>query len=336
MNEDDLVGDLKKSIKKKIPDAVKSDANKLKLYLAKENGKWLKDDDPAKEQLRNGIVTEDIKVMMHESEEMMATMTLRRWIYGICKMQEPQTEEIHVLVVIPKQEESISDNSAVRTLKKLKTQNVFSILTLGFFQDHPVIEQEFQLDAFNAKQKTDKPFVITTGLNKFWEDYGGFPSLYFIRREEVMFWKIFKKLLPTVHQESIVILGSPGIGKSCFLMLVGFYMAFVEKKKVLIVRYLPRDKGKNSVVYLDGQGSFARKLNVVSLDVLAIRKDRKLQDVFLLIDGFTDKVKMSFEDLIFLLRHVSMTRKVMNLQSGWVYRRGGAMICDSMHVQVIG
>ncbi|GMF44226.1 unnamed protein product [Phytophthora lilii] len=99
-----------------------------------------------------------------------------------------------------------------------------------------VAEVEFQLDALSDKQESENPIVMTRGLHTFWKGSGEFPSSYFVRKEEVVFWQVVKGLLPTVGKKRIVMVGSPGVGKSCFLMLVGFYMACVEKKKVLIIR----------------------------------------------------------------------------------------------------
>ncbi|KAF4314843.1 hypothetical protein BBO99_00009860 [Phytophthora kernoviae] len=94
-----------------------------------------------------------------------------------------------------------------------------------------VAEVEFQLDALSDKQESENPIVMTPGLHTFWKESGDFPSSYFVRKEEVVFWQVVKGLLPTVGKKRIVMVGSPGVGKSCFLMLVGFYMACVEKKK---------------------------------------------------------------------------------------------------------
>ncbi|CEG39561.1 P-loop containing nucleoside triphosphate hydrolase [Plasmopara halstedii] len=51
---------------------------------------------------------------------------------------------------------------------------------------------------------------------------------------------------------SIVIVGSPGDGKSCFLMIIAFYLARIKRKKVLVIRRLVELNLKN-VVLIEGK-----------------------------------------------------------------------------------
>ncbi|GMF22811.1 unnamed protein product [Phytophthora lilii] len=119
---------------------------------------------------------------------------------------------------------------------------------------------------------------------------------YFVRREEVVFWEVFKKLL--FVEGRVVIVGSPGVGKSCFLMLIAFYLACIENRKVLLIRRLKVEKAENALVYLDGKGSYARLSNLQSRDIFAIRKQVTPESVegevvdekevpIVLVDGFT-------------------------------------------------
>ncbi|KAG7390232.1 hypothetical protein PHYPSEUDO_008370 [Phytophthora pseudosyringae] len=151
-----------------------------------------------------------------------------------------------------------------------------------------VSEDEFQLDKLSAKQESGNPVVMTPGLHSFWQDLGDFPPSYLVRKEEVLLWQLTKSLIPTVRNERIVIVGSPGVGKSCFLMLVGMYLAFVEKKKVLIIR---RVKGSgdvdNSVVYLNGEGSFARAQNVTPAQLYEFRD--RVKEALVLVDGYSQE-----------------------------------------------
>ncbi|KAE8975231.1 hypothetical protein PF002_g26060 [Phytophthora fragariae] len=56
------MGDLKKAIKKEKKNMLKDiDADKLQLFLAKKDGAWLKDDDPAALELEEGKTHQDIQ-----------------------------------------------------------------------------------------------------------------------------------------------------------------------------------------------------------------------------------------------------------------------------------
>ncbi|RLN54943.1 hypothetical protein BBJ29_007542 [Phytophthora kernoviae] len=79
-----------------------------------------------------------------------------------------------------------------------------------------------------------------SGLHEFWDKSGDFPSSYFVRKEEAVRWQVVEKLLPSVGDRHIVLVGSPGVGKSCFLMVLGFYMACVKKQVVLSIRRVNR------------------------------------------------------------------------------------------------
>lgn len=81
----------------------------------------------------------------------------------------------------------------------------------------------------------------------------------------------------------VVILGSPGAGKSCFLMLLAFYLACIKKKKVLVIRRLKDESAGNAAVFLDGQGSYARLTNLSPADLFAIRRQTKGAIVLLMV-----------------------------------------------------
>ncbi|KAE9349138.1 hypothetical protein PF008_g7034 [Phytophthora fragariae] len=150
-----------------------------------------------------------------------------------------------------------------------------------------VAEVEFQLDALSDKQESDTPIVKTPGLHAFWKGFGDFPSSYFVRKEEVVIWQVVRGLLPTVGKKRIVMVGSPGVGKSCFLMLVGLYMACIEKRKVLIIRRVKEGDVANAVVYFDGQGSIARQKNLSAFRLQLLREEEELQGALVLVDGYS-------------------------------------------------
>jgi hypothetical protein len=146
---------------------------------------------------------------------------------------------------------------------------------------------EFQLDTLKEKENSGYPIVMTPGMHSFWEGHGEFPKYFFVRKEEVLFWKVVKALLPTCTKRRIVIVGSPGVGKSCFLMLVGLYMACIKKRKVLIIRRVKEGDVMNSMVYFDGQGSFARQTNLSFIELSYLRKAETLRGALVLVDGYT-------------------------------------------------
>ncbi|GMF66034.1 unnamed protein product [Phytophthora lilii] len=114
------VGDLKKAIWEKIKAKFIHDdkfrsvvASYLQLFLAKtEGGAWLKDDDQAALDLEDGKVHEDIQALI-DGEKTKATKTLQHWLFEKNKMPQPSTDQIHVLVVVPKDE---NDRSAAVAL----------------------------------------------------------------------------------------------------------------------------------------------------------------------------------------------------------------------------
>ncbi|GMF25717.1 unnamed protein product [Phytophthora lilii] len=119
-----MVGDLKEVIKEKKPNDLKDiDADKLQLCLAKtEGGAWLTDDDQAALDLEDGKVHEDIQALI-DGEKMKATKTLQHWLFEKNKMPQPSTDQIHVLVVVPKIESKrpAEDEPISEVLKRLKT-----------------------------------------------------------------------------------------------------------------------------------------------------------------------------------------------------------------------
>ncbi|KAL7996344.1 putative P-loop containing nucleoside triphosphate hydrolase [Plasmopara halstedii] len=88
-------------------------------------------------------------------------------------------------------------------------------------------------------------------------------------------------------EDRVVIVGSPGVGKSCFLMLIAFYLACIKMEKVLVIRRLKKRKRMNAVVFFDGRGSYARLSDLSSQDIKAIRGQAKGATV--LVDGFNQE-----------------------------------------------
>ncbi|KAI9913240.1 hypothetical protein PsorP6_005847 [Peronosclerospora sorghi] len=80
-------------------------ASKLQLFLARTaSGAWLTDDDQAAMDLKDGKVDNDlIKMMREQKNKIKTTKTLHYWLFEKNSMPQLTTDEIHVLVVVPKQ-----------------------------------------------------------------------------------------------------------------------------------------------------------------------------------------------------------------------------------------
>ncbi|KAL4118549.1 hypothetical protein PRIC2_010874 [Phytophthora ramorum] len=103
VDESDSVGDLKKVIKGEKPNDLKDiDADKLQLFLAKKDGAWLKDDDPAALELEEGKTHQDIRTVI-DGEKIKPTWTIEDVLTANNmtkrKGRAPKSRQIHVLVV---------------------------------------------------------------------------------------------------------------------------------------------------------------------------------------------------------------------------------------------
>ena len=99
IDDGDLVAYLQKAIKaEKANDLKNVDASRLRLFLAKKDGAWLKEDDPAVQDLYKGEIHSDIQKMI-DGEQGDAMETLQQWLFDDNKMLQPSSEQLHVLVV---------------------------------------------------------------------------------------------------------------------------------------------------------------------------------------------------------------------------------------------
>ncbi|KAL7993914.1 hypothetical protein Plhal703r1_c59g0164051 [Plasmopara halstedii] len=286
----DTVDELKKAIKAEKPNAFKNlDADELELSLAKKGAGWLPIEDLA-------AIEDGVAVPGFEKVSLVDTKSEKYSVYSIQKMLQmkglpsPQTEQIHVLVVVPppsvgskRSADEIAD--VQKRLRLLETDSAaikpalaaIKPKTLTKFTPLSVHEDEFQLDSLSITQQSDDPIVMTPTLHEFWEGFGEFPPHYFVRVEEVMFWEVIKKML--YGEDRVVIVGSPGVGKSCFLMLIAFYLACIKMEKVLVIRRLKKRKRMNAVVFFDGRGSYARLSDLSSQDIKLSWRPEKLHAV---------------------------------------------------------
>ncbi|KAG3048643.1 hypothetical protein PI124_g13412, partial [Phytophthora idaei] len=103
VDESDSVDDLKKVIKVEKPNDLKDvDADKLQLFLGKtDGGAWLESDSEDVKKLKKGKKTVAIEALTSEEKELQGESGLQKVLAG---MPKPSTDQIHVLVVVPKQE----------------------------------------------------------------------------------------------------------------------------------------------------------------------------------------------------------------------------------------
>ncbi|TMW61836.1 hypothetical protein Poli38472_010899 [Pythium oligandrum] len=76
-----------------------------------------------------------------------------------------------------------------------------------------VADDEYQLDALAQSTRV----VKTPGLHSFWAGYGDFPESYFVRKEEVTFWQVVKRMLTSIDDDNwprIILVGSSGVDVS--------------------------------------------------------------------------------------------------------------------------
>ncbi|OWZ10988.1 Crinkler (CRN) [Phytophthora megakarya] len=232
IDENKTVGDLKDAIKNQSDGIITCDARELQLFLAKKGVGWLTENDVKKgindtsglELLEFANVPLNLDGLSEEEVRIQLTKDDFKAGKG----------PVHVLVVVPKPKRPAEDEGAGDALKRSKTEEqneeARKSRVLDDFKILSASTHEFQLDSLFTTQQSNSPIVRTPDLHEFWKGFGEFPPYYFVRMEECVFWKVIKPLL--FGKNRIVIVGSPGVGKSCFLMLIAFYLACIKKKKM--------------------------------------------------------------------------------------------------------
>jgi Crinkler effector protein N-terminal domain len=97
------VDDLKVAIKQRKERTITCDADNLKLFLGKKSGVTWLDSKTDVNKLKNGEMNEFIKELTHEAKELQGESGIKKVLKG---MLEPTTDQIHILVIVPKQETS--------------------------------------------------------------------------------------------------------------------------------------------------------------------------------------------------------------------------------------
>nr|AFB18282.1 crinkling and necrosis inducing protein 8 [Phytophthora capsici] len=131
INKGDQVWELKKKIKDENQATITCDANELQLFLAKKDGVWLPDDDLVAVDLENGTIHPDIDKMMNAEQQMQDNKTLQFWLFEENKMPKPYTDQIHVLVVVPKQDGTLNETSVAQTPLQDEEASAYSFSKLN-------------------------------------------------------------------------------------------------------------------------------------------------------------------------------------------------------------
>ncbi|KAL4165918.1 hypothetical protein KRP22_014624 [Phytophthora ramorum] len=113
VDESDSVYDLKKVIKGEKPNDLKDiDADKLQVFLAKTDGAWLSSRSEDIKKLKKGEKTALIEALVEEDLELQAEDSLKD-VLEENHLPTPLSRQIHVLVVVPKQENDRSPAMAL-------------------------------------------------------------------------------------------------------------------------------------------------------------------------------------------------------------------------------
>ncbi|CAK4679971.1 hypothetical protein LEN26_006964 [Aphanomyces euteiches] len=216
----ETVGVLKGKIKEKNPNTIQCDARKLQLYLASEDGAGLSSNDATALQL------DDI----NGYKMMDPTFTIaNKKHFG--KDFVPKEGEVYVLVVVPTESEQTLRHAGQKRQQSFgDARNTNSLKKPRIEASEP---QEFpDLNSFvEAAEKSSLDVGTLVNLPKtaiFESCFGGM----YIRREYIYVADLIKRTLES-HKLiwRVLVVGSPGIGKSIF----GVYLlmfALKEKRNV--------------------------------------------------------------------------------------------------------
>ncbi|KAG2941386.1 hypothetical protein PC115_g1997 [Phytophthora cactorum] len=271
----DRVWELQKTIKNEAVEIYGDfNAAQLRVYLAKkDNGDWLTATEV--KSIENGD-TESAKGLLDRGH--LASMSQLAAIFT-----GRDANVVHILVEAPPKVPEIDVQTDIAGKRKRSNQSIGDAETINVSAD----ELNLLFDVLGQNKQTEQNLIATSGLSKFWKGYGGFPSSYFVRKEELMLWKLVMRIM-SKRDKRVTIVGSGGVGKSCFLVLVAFYLAFAEKRKVLVVRRLSDFCEANGVIYLDVENNTCiRKTNLTGAKISALPDRKEFQGALILVDGYS-------------------------------------------------
>ncbi|CAK4099634.1 unnamed protein product [Aphanomyces euteiches] len=227
----------------------------LDLYLALKGHAWLESASPLVKRLMKGEAPDEIHEYLVEANKMNPFSKLTKALTS-----PPGEDQLHILVVVPERSQS--------NKKQRQDGRVFVSLEGIQAVDPASYQPNIWIDTQEISKVTD------------------FPTEYFVRKQSI---DVFKKLKARTKQ--IVLVGSPGVGKSMLLVLYSFWKAIEGKKYVLLVRHV---KGKGLfMIFLNGQKlseswKFER-MNDYEIAPLVQQWIRRFPSCELCLDGFLQK-----------------------------------------------
>ncbi|KAL3673519.1 hypothetical protein V7S43_001227 [Phytophthora oleae] len=271
----DRVWELQKTIKNEAVEIYGDfNAAQLRVYLAKkDNDEWLTAEEV--KNIENGDI-EPAKALLDRGH--LASMSK---LAGIFKNRN--ADAVHILVQAPPKSADIPVEADI-TGKRKRSEPL-----LGDMETVEVSSVELNLlfDVLGQRKQAQQNLIKTSNLSEFWRGYGGFPASYFVRKEEMVLWRLIRAMM-SKRDKRVAIVGSAGVGKSCLLILIGFYLAFADKRRVLILRRLNDFSETSSVVFLDGgNNTCIRKTNLTASKVAALPDRKEFQGSLILIDGYS-------------------------------------------------
>ncbi|ETK80602.1 hypothetical protein F441_14048 [Phytophthora nicotianae CJ01A1] len=271
----DRVWELQKTVKNEAVEIYGDfNAAQLRVYLAKkDNGEWLTADEV--NSIENGD-TGPAKGLLDRGH--LASMSRLAAIF-----KHRDANVVHILVQAPPTNAEIEVQPDISGKRKRSEQSIGDTQTISVSAD----ELSLLCDVLKQDKQTEQNLIATSGLREFWKGYGGFPSSYFVRKEELVLWRLVMRMM-SKQDKRVTIVGSAGVGKSCFLVVVGFYLAFIEKRKVLVVRRLNGFSESNCVVYLDGESNTCiKKTNLTAAKISSLSDRKEFQGALTLVDGYS-------------------------------------------------
>ncbi|CAK5128731.1 unnamed protein product, partial [Aphanomyces euteiches] len=214
---------------KKEKESITCDADALKLYMALKNGAWLSDEDADLKDLyhigREAVVCHTGKELIQEDLELDPDDTVGACFVGEQEELKPEiaTRQIHVLVVVPEGARSI-------------TGSAMEMSTMD-----PHLKQDIaELTEWSVGELHKLP-----SIHEFMKGLGGCTKegKLYSRLEEKQIasivltgWSGADLPRYAIKNKRCILTGSPGAGKSTMLCLLAFYVAFEQKKNVLVYR----------------------------------------------------------------------------------------------------
>ena len=222
INDKKTVGHLKEKIKEKKKKLQQYDADELRLYIGKKNkdknGEWLVRGEEHIKKLSKPDMEQNIADIYLNEEMEMDTMD----ILGKDWFKEPidlSKKEIHVLVKLPSKTKRgfFEDNDGRK--KKSRVEDIST-----------EVEQLWETVVMKFKEDFKEGMLIHLPGKVFGQSF--YKGLY-IREEYIYLQNIINKEieLGETPTEKILIIGSPGIGKSVFGVYL-FFIGMFEKKNV--------------------------------------------------------------------------------------------------------